>query len=60
MQLHNAQLARIEAETDALRAAAKVKREPAPLKSDPLEESRLRVHNRILDLLGEAADGAQQ
>lgn len=60
MQLHNAQLARIEAETDALRAAAKVKREPALPKSDPLEESRLRVHNRILDLLGEAADGEQQ
>jgi lambda family phage portal protein len=52
--MHIAQLRRIEAETDALRARAALK--PAP--TDPLAEGRLQLQNRILDLL--EPDGGQQ
>lgn len=52
--MHLAQLRRIEAETDALRARATAKPPPA----DPLAEGRLQLQNRILDLL--EPDGGQQ
>lgn len=62
--MHLAMLQRIEAETDALRAkAAQAKREPTPAPApaaDPLDEKRLALHSRILDLLGEDGDGGQQ
>lgn len=61
LQMHNAMLARIEAETDAMRAAAtKARREPVQAAIDPLAEGHQRIQNRILDLLGEAADGDRQ
>lgn len=53
-EMHLAQLRRIEAETDALRARAAAK--PAP--TDPLAEGRLQLQNRILDLL--EPSGGQQ
>ncbi|QXV72282.1 portal protein [Acidovorax phage ACF1] len=58
--LHLAMLARLEAETDAMRAAAaKARREPPVPAVDPAEEARQRVTNRILDMLDES-DGGQQ
>lgn len=60
-ELHLAMLRNIEARTDATRAqiAAAAKAPPAP-PVDPLAESRLQLHSRILDLLGEGGDGGQQ
>lgn len=51
--LHLATLQRIEAETDALRASAAKARAEA---EDNERESRLSVHARIADLLGEVPD----
>lgn len=61
-ETHLAMLRRIEAETDALRAkTAQAKREPIPAPAaDPLAASRLVLHSRILDLLGEDSDGGQE
>ena len=62
--MHLAQLRRIEAETDALRARAAAAKAPPPAPApppvDPTAEQTLALQARILDLLGEGADGGQQ
>lgn len=62
-EMHLALLKRTEAETDALRARAAAAKAPAPAPTpppvDPTAEQTLALQNRILDLLGEGADGGQ-
>lgn len=62
--MHLALLKRTEAETDALRARAAAAKAPAPAPTpppvDPTAEQTLALQNRILDMLGEGADGGQQ
>lgn len=55
-----ATLARIEAETDALRARTAQMSSPREPVVDPMAEGNLKFQNRILDLLGEGAEGGQQ
>ena len=63
-EMHLALLKRTEAETDALRARAAAAKAPAPQPApppvDPTAAQTLALQARILDLLGEGADGGQQ
>lgn len=63
-EMHLALLKRTEAETEALRARALAAKAPAPQPApppvDPTAAQTLALQARILDLLGEGADGGQQ
>ena len=63
-EMHLALLKRTEAETDALRARAAAAKAPAPQPApppvDPTAAQTLALQARILELLGEGADGGQQ